>query len=257
MKLCIMTRGRIGRQETLKWIPSKWMTHTYLICPEDEVKHHPWKCVAQPEEVTNYSQKFQWLYEAPPFPEDDKIVIMDDDLFFNEYIDGRLCVIKDPERIQSMFDYMEHLLDHFPLVGVHSRMMAQTAKVPYDLNGKIITIQGINRGTAPTGLRLDHHPILADVRLNCEILARGQSTARITTHFVDWLPSQSAGGCDYRTAEMQRDATEAIARDFGPYAKQVVKRPKTAKWLGEERYDLKVRWKDLHRDAPKRQVPVL
>lgn len=254
MKLFIMTRGRVGKQETLKWIPSAWLMHTHLVCPADEVGKHPWKCIPQPTGVTNYSQKFQWLYEGQADP-DEKVVIMDDDLYFNRYKEGRLCVIKDPEELEPMFNYMSRLLDDFPLVGVHSRMMAQTARTPFDVNGKIITIQGINRKIAPRNLKLDHHPILADVRLNCEILARGHSTARITTHFVDWLPSQSAGGCDYRTAEMQREATGAIARDFGPYAQQVIKKPKTAKWLGEERYDLKIRWKDLHRDAPKLQVP--
>jgi hypothetical protein len=247
MKLCIMTRGRVGRQETLKWIPNKWKEHTWLVCPHRE--EHGWEQTLHTS-ARNYSEKFQWLYDGTLFPEENKVVIMDDDLYFNRYIDGRLCVIKDREEVTSMFDFMEQLLDEFPLVGVHSRMMAQTAKVPYDINGKIVTIQGINRGLAPRGLKLDQHPILADVRLNCEILSRGHSTARITTHFVDWLPSQSAGGCDYRTAEMQREATGSIARDFGPYAQQVIKRPKTAKWLGDERYDLKVRWKDLHHAAP-------
>jgi len=247
MKLCIMTRGRVGRQETLKWIPSAWRDHTVLVCPPGEDHGFP----SIYTEAKNYSEKFQWIYDGTILPNEEKVVIMDDDLFFNEYIDNRLCVIKDPERVAPMFDFMEELLEMYPLVGVHSRMMAQTARYPYDVNGKIVTIQGINRAIATTGLKLDHHPILADVRLNCELLARGLTTVRITTHFVDWLPSQSSGGCDYRTSDMQRDATEAIAKDFGPYAKQVIKKPKTAKWLGDERYDLKVRWKDLHRDAPK------
>jgi len=218
-----------------------------LVCPPGEDHGFP----SIYTEAKNYSEKFQWIYDGTILPNEEKVVIMDDDLFFNEYIDNRLCVIKDPERVAPMFDFMEELLEMYPLVGVHSRMMAQTARYPYDVNGKIVTIQGINRTIATAGLKLDHHPILADVRLNCELLARGLTTARITTHFVDWLPSQSSGGCDYRTAEMQRDATAAIAEDFGPYAKQVIKKPKTAKWLGDERYDLKVRWKDLHRDAPK------
>lgn len=251
MLLCIMTRGRVGKQETLKWIPTPWKDKVRLICPLSEVmphslRHRDIQIVAQPDHVTNYSQKFQWLtYEA--FPEENKIVIMDDDLYFNQYEDDKLCTIKNPEQVHPLFVRMEAALDSVALVGVHPRMMAQNVKgKEHDWVGKIVTIQGLNRSLIPPGLTLDHHPILADVRLNCELLSRGIATVRICTHFVDWLPSQAAGGCDYRTAEMQREATASIARDFGPFAKQVIKRPKSSKWLGDERYDLQVRWKDLY-----------
>ena len=250
MLLCIMTRGRVGRQETLKHIPKKWLPNTVLISTPGEVHSHQYI----PVPTKNYSEKFQWLYDGRILPGHEKIVIMDDDLYFNRYEirDGKrkLCVIKDPELNQPMFDLMEYMLDKIALVGVHPRMMANNATEPFEWNSKIVTIQGINRTLAPKDLKLDHDPILADVWLNCHLLARGIATARITTHFVDWLPSQASGGCDYRTAEMQRVATERIAKAFGPYAHQVIKRPKTAKWLGDERYDLGVRWKDLYRDRP-------
>lgn len=247
MILAIMTRGRVHKQETLKWLSKKWKERTVLVCPMGEVhEHYHLPCAAK-----NYSEKFQWLYDRTLFSGVDKVVIMDDDLWFNEYRDGKLCTIKDPEGTEPIFDLMEQMLDKIPLVGVHPRMMAQNAKTPFEWNSKIVTIQGINRSLVPKGLRLDEFPILADVRLNCEILSRGLPNARITTHFVDWGPSQSPGGCDYRTMEMQRDATASIERDFSPYAKQVIKRPKASKWLGDERYDLNIRWKALYNDAPR------
>lgn len=246
MILAIMTRGRVGRQETLKWIPKSWKSRTVLVCPPGEIHDH----MMIKSHSVGYSEKFQWLYEGTLLSSEDKVVIMDDDLYFNEYEGKVLRTIKDPERLAPMFDLMEQMLEKIPLVGVHPRMMAQNAKPPFEWNSKIVTVQGLNRNLLPKRLRLDEYPILADVRLNCEVLARGLPNARITTHFVDWLPSQSAGGCDYRTMEMQRDATAAIARDFGPYAEQVIKTPKAAKWLGDSRYDLRIRWKDLYNAAP-------
>lgn len=251
MLIAIMTRGRVGRLETTKWIPKDWIHRTWLVCPREEASQHDWPNVMGCD-ARHYSEKFQWLYDGTLFPVADKVVIMDDDLYFNQYDEERkLRVIKDPERVAPMFDLMEQMLDKIPLVGVHPRMMAQNAKPPFEWNSKIVTIQGLNRALLPGNLRLDRFPILADVFLNCEVLSRGLPNARICTHFVDWLPSQSAGGCDYRTADMQRRATSAIAEEFAPYAKQVIKRPKTAKWLGEERYDLNVRWKALYNDAPR------
>jgi hypothetical protein len=261
MILAIMTRGRVGRQETLKWIPSKYLRDTYLVCPMGEIgghlEHNSANLAPVPPYIDNYSKKFQYIYDGCVFGGEKKVVVMDDDLYFNEYIDGRLCVIKDPIRLLPMFELIEQLLDTYALVGVHPRMMANTAKPPFQENSKIVTIQGINRAIATKGLKLDHSPILADVWLNCELLARGHANARITTHFVDWLPSQSSGGCDYRTPEMQREATALIARAFHPYAEQVVKRPKTAKWLGDERYDLRVRWKDLYAHGRSKEAPDL
>lgn len=247
MIIIIMTRGRVGKQETLKHLPKKWKDRTVLLCPPgEEHDHHSISCVAR-----NYSEKFQWIYQGKYFGFNDKVVIMDDDLWFNQYRDGRLCTVKDPEENEPLFDLMEAMLDEIPLVGVHPRMMAQNAKPPFEWNGKIVTVQGLNRRLLPKGLKLDHDPILADVWLNCEVLSRGLPNARITTHFVDWLPSQAAGGCDYRTAEMQQIATKRIADAFPNHATQVVKTPKTAKWLGESRYDLRVSWKRLYNDAPK------
>lgn len=262
MKLVIMTRGRVGRQETLKWIPDKYRDHTWLICPNAEIPAHdvmfPWVgFIPQPPTVTNYSQKFQWLVESTHlWEDDDKIVIMDDDLYFNRYEvrDGvrKLCVIKDRELLTSMFDLMDQMLDKIPLVGVHPRMMANTVpedKV-FEWNSKIVTIQGFNRALLPNDLpRVDQFPILADVFFNCALLSRGYPNARITTYFVDWLPSQAAGGCDYRTADMQRSTAEAVASLYPEFVTVVKKTPKSATWLTDgqgQRTDLKIRWKAMY-----------
>lgn len=258
MLLCIMTRGRVGKQETLKWIPKEWEPNVRLICPAgesgDHYRNHPnIQIYSQPKTQSwgemNYSQKFEWLtYHA--FPEENNIVIMDDDLYFNRFENddntGKLLVIKDRQETLPMFNLMQQMSEKIALVGVHPRMMANNAKRPFEWNSKIVTIQAINRRLIPSGINLSKHPILADVELCCNLLSRGVANARITTHFVDWLPSQASGGCDYRTAEMQRDATADIASRFAPFVKQVIKRPKTAKWLGDERYDLNVRWKDMY-----------
>lgn len=227
-------------------MPDSLRHNTYLICPEGEQHAAQYQVIRQPPHVTNYSQKVQWLlYDA--FPGEEKIIIMDDDLYFSKYDeDGKLRSMTEQSDHEDMFSNLISLLDRFCLVGVHPRMMANNATPPFEVNSKIVTVQGINRTLLPAGLVVDQYPILADVVLNCTLLSMGIQTARITTHFVDWLPSQASGGCDYRTAEMQREATLYIAERFGPFAKQVVKRPKTAKWLGDERYDLNVRWKALY-----------
>lgn len=272
MNLFIMTRGRVGKQYTLSRLPQRWKEKTWLVVPMDERgKHEYTRVLAAPREVTNYSQKFQWILDGfkwgtyadpipgyeqlhtyPVFGDDEKAVILDDDLVFSNrvLIDGKpsLRTIDDAERTGVLFDYIEELLSDTALVGVHPRQMGQNTKPPYVDNGRIICIQGINRRFIGK-VKVDQFPILADVVLNCTLLSRGQANKIITTHFQDHGPCQAPGGCSiYRTSEMQRAAVEYLAQRWPDYVKVVERRVKT-NWLQNEdgvRYDYTCQWKRLY-----------
>jgi hypothetical protein len=247
MKIFIMTRGRVGRQETLKWIPPKWLPHTFLVCPASEEGQHPHQSLIAPPFVTNYSQKFQWLLDYP----DEKVVIMDDDLCFSRKVDGKLITFKEhhPEELNALWDQMEELLEDTLLVGVHPRQMGHLAKEPYVLNQKVICIQGINTTILREAFNgiptVDVFPIMSDQLLAMKVLSAGYEIKLITTFCQDHGPSQAPGGCDYRTQAMQEEAVRYLAEHFGPYAKLEVKTPKAAKWLGDTRLDLRVQWKEM------------
>ena len=255
MNLYIMTRGRVGKQYTLSRLPERWKEKTWLVCPESEGDQHlnnGHSAYLAPERITNYSQKFQWILDGMPnivgnlMDTNEKAVILDDDLVFSERQGKSLKTITDPERVGVLFDYMETLLDTYPLVGVHPRQMGQNTVPPMVENGRIICIQGINRRLIGP-CKVDQFPILADVVLNCTLLSRGQKTGLITTHFQDHGPCNAEGGCSiYRTNDMQKRAVEYLADRFGPFVKSVTKKPKVAKWLGEERNDYTCQWKRLY-----------
>lgn len=262
MNLYIMTRGRVGKQYTLSRLPERWLSKTYLVCPanemSDHIRNHPMRVKMRPAPnfVANYSQKFQWILDGCPVGNDfgdvldldDKAVILDDDLVFSRREGGKLKTITDPELVGEMFDYMEHLLDDYPLVGVHPRQMGHYAKPPFVENGRIICMQGINRRLIGP-VKVDQFPILADVVLNCTILSRGQKNAILTTHFQDHGPCQAPGGCSvYRTPAMHRAAMEYVTSRFAPFLSPVERKTKD-KWLANEegvRYDYKGQWKRLY-----------
>lgn len=214
------------------------------------------KIIEATENITNYSQKFQWILDGLPITyetkfnyadKNEKAVIIDDDLVFSSKVDGKLISIKDPELLGPMWQQIEDMLDEFALVGVHPRQMGQDAKQPHVINGRIICLQGVNR--AKIGhVKVDQFPILADVILNCTLLARGQANAILTTFFQDHGPCQAPGGCSvYRTPEMQRSAVEYLAGRFPDYVQVVHKVNKAANWLGDEgRYDYRCQWKRLY-----------
>jgi hypothetical protein len=279
MNLYIMSRGRAGKVNTLKWIPETWRKKTFLVVSNREwgdylsAHGHEVGLISAPEYVTNYSQKFQWLLDGLPTPEpvvtteEPKAVILDDDLVFSQFsADGKLITVRDPLRLDEMFVQMEYLLNDYALVGVHPRQNATENPKGYTLNSRIICMQGINRRKIGQ-VKVDQFPILADVVLNCTLLARGQANAILTTFFQDHGPCQASGGCSvYRTPEMQRNAVEYLSKRFPGFVKVVERRPKVAKWMGDVRYDYTCQWKRLYaagldyaaglRDSPDTEVAV-
>jgi len=256
MILFIMTRGRVGRQHTLKWIPESWLSRTFLVCPEAEIEHHGHQCLIQPPHVTNYSQKFQWLLDYP----DEKVVIMDDDLFFSKNLaNGKLSTYKErSEELSGLWEQMEALLDETALVGVPPRQMGHLAKLPFVVNSKVICIQGVNTELVKRAFggkmpKVDFFPIMSDQIFAMTLLKNGIGNKLITTFCQDHGPSQAPGGCDYRTIAMQEEAVRYIGEHFGPFARVVTKKPKTAKWLGDTRLDLTVQWKQMHMDGSMRK----
>lgn len=238
----------MGRQTTWRSIPDAWKDRTFLVVPMEEMdKHEGIPTIVAPSWVKNYSDKFQWLLDGE-FEAQPKAVILDDDLVFSRKLDGRLITERDPNQLASMWEQMEALLDNYPLVGIHPRQMGQNAPVPMVLNGRIICVQGINRELIAPRIKVNQYPILADVVLNCTLLARGYSNALLTTFFQDHGPCQAPGGCSvYRTLDMQKAAVEYLAQRFPGYVKSVERKPKVATWLGDTRIDYTCQWKRLHK----------
>jgi hypothetical protein len=207
-----------------------------------------------PDYVKNYSDKMQWILMDGMHDGNDKAVILDDDLVFSTRYrtpkgkPGLLTAKPDDDfamqKVKTQFDFMEELLDDTPLVGIHPRQMGHMAPLPYKENGKIVCIQGINRRLIPR-IKINYFPILSDVFLNANLLARGLGNKIITGICVDWGTCQAPGGCSiYRTPAMQKQACEALERMYGPYITVKKKESKNG-WLGGERYDFVGQWKKL------------
>lgn len=250
MNLYIMTRGRVGAQRTWESIPYSWRDKTYLVCPAEE-DHGKIPILPAPDYVKNYSDKFKYIVENGMGDSNDKAVIIDDDLVFSHRVlnDGkpglRTLQGAETEILTALWSYMENLLDDTALVGVHPRQMGHLQKAPFNENGKVVCVQGINRSLVGHIPDLNRFPILADVVLNATLLARGQGNKIITTFFQDWGSCQAPGGCSLtRTPEMQAEACYWLEERFGPYIKAVKKTAKN-NWLGGERVDFRGQWKKL------------
>lgn len=254
MNIYIMTRGRVGNQRTYESIPDSWRPQTFLVCPEGE-DHGGIPTIQVPPYVDNYSRKMEWILYDGMGDDQQKCLILDDDLVFSRRVmrdNGTvgLQTIKTRDEVNywmpDCLSMIRQLLEDTALVGVHPRQMGHTAPVPYKVNGKVICVQGLNRSMIGQIPDLYRFPILADVILNATLLSRGQGNKLITDFCVDWGTCQAPGGCsDYRTPEMQAEACYWLEERFGPYIKAKVKKAKN-NWMGGERVDFTGQWKRLY-----------
>lgn len=254
MNFYIMSRGRAGKITTLQWLPKSMAKRIKIVCGYTEyadyaAAYRAESVISAPSTITNYSEKFQWIMDDGMDDGFYKCAILDDDLVFSRRSSENsksLITVREPELIASGWMMMGTLLDSVPLVGVHPRQMGQNTLPPFTQNGRIICIQGINRRKC-YGIKVDQFPILADVVLNCTLLARGEPNAIITTFFQDHGPCQAPGGCSiYRTPQMQRDAVTYLAQRFPGFVRVVERHPKVAKWMGDTRWDYTAQWKKLY-----------
>lgn len=259
MNLYIMSRGRAGKVTTWNSIPSTWKERTYIVTSVTEApayaEHYGVERILYaPSFVTNYSQKFQWILDdAGAYQPHEKAVILDDDLVFSKREGQSLKTIRNPELLAPLWEKMEALLDEYPLVSVHPRAMGHAAPSGHVENGRVICVQGINRRLIGP-VRVDDFPILADVRLNLTLLGRGDKNALITDYFQDHGPCQAPGGCSiYRTPEMQEACIDDLVRRWPNHVRKVIRKPKVAKWLGDERVEYVAQWKKLQQNAPDKQ----
>ena len=255
MNLYIMTRGRVGAQRTWKSIPYSWRDRCWLVIPPNEARlHGQIPVIVAPATVDNYSKKMEWILEDGMDDCEDCCCILDDDLVFSRQIlkdDGKIGLKTlegaETERLLTLFGFMELLLEDTALVGVHPRQMGHIQKPPFNENGKVICVQGINRRLVGEIPDLAKYPILSDVVLNATLLGRGQGNKIITTFFQDWGSCNAPGGCSsYRTPEMQAEACYWLEERFGPYIKAVEKEAKDG-WLGGKRVDFRGQWKALYK----------
>ena len=230
-----------------------WRDRTWLVIPTNEHRlHGQIPVLVAPDSVKNYSDKFKYIVEDGMQDNNEKVVIIDDDLVFsqqymrdNDKVGLRTLVGSETEILMALWAYMEHLLDDTALVGVHPRQMGHIQKPPFNENGKVLCIQGINRSRVGHIPDLNRFPILADVILNATLLERGVGNKIITTFFQDWGSCQAPGGCSLtRTPMVQAAACYWLEERFGPYIKAVKKTAKDG-WLGGERVDFRGQWKAL------------
>lgn len=251
MKIYIPTKDRIEDQKTWEHIPERWKQHTFLVCPQNEVREHEARgrnAIAHPKSTKGISAVRQWIIENS---KDKTLVQVDDDHWFFRRISPdsvklRKCAEED---LLELFDWMEENTLKFAHVGVSARQGNHLLDYPHV---EVTRVNNMHGYYVPVfkhhNLKFTDVPLMEDYHITLSLLKLGYAN-RVNTEFV-WNQSRGSGaqgGCSsYRNADLQTEAAYKLAKLHHPFVKVVEKKSKSG-WEGlETRTDVRIQWKKAY-----------
>jgi hypothetical protein len=251
MKIYIPTRGRIATQTTWQSIGDWGRQNACLVCPESEVSSHihRGRNVLSRGDVTGINNVREFIMDHAIENRIEKIIMLDDDLIFGKRISSHGPSLRKTteDDMYYLFERMGHLLNEYKHVGVSPRQMNDKHYPSVLKHGmRINAVHGLRPlDISNYEIRYNDVDLMEDYYMTLSLFAKGQPNAVI----VDWTWDQRGGsgqkgGCsNYRTPELQEQASHKLAELFPDFVKVVEKETKTG-WEGmKKRYDVRVQWK--------------
>ncbi len=195
------------------------------------------------------SSQRQWIMEE--YGNSYKYIwLMDDDLTFLYRTEDMKLKKCDSEQVAEMFIEMRRQLDHFPMVGISTRLGNNRVTTDYDDTNRVTrcyamstkAFQDVDATFAP------FEPFLAqDFHMTLCFLNKGHNNRIIYTYAQEDIGSNAKGGCSsYRNQELQKK----VAFWFADNHPEVTVKAKSSKnWEGYEghRVDMTVQWKKAYK----------
>ena len=243
MKILIPTFNRTT-QHTLNSLPYEIQQNTFLVSPiplpYDQV-------IIQPEHIRGIANKRQWMMEWAAEKGWDTVVMLDDDLRFSRRRTDNPKLFEQATHrdIAGAFYDMKAMPSlgyvHF---GMSARGGANFVTDDYVQNTRMTRVLGYDVKTfMMQGIRFNRVPLMEDFDVTLQLLRKGYPNILINDLVHDQGSSNAPGGCStYRTMEMQAEAAEKLASLHPEFVTVVKKQTKTS-WGGQERTDVRVRWK--------------
>lgn len=227
MKIVIPTKGRIANQLTLENLPPDLYVRTILVCPSNErfwlSQRHPHigGVVVQPDDEMGIAFKRKWIVETC---EEDKIVMLDDDL--------RFAVRRDDNRGLFRKATAEDILRAFE--ELDNRLSPEIPHAGFSVRGSGIGASAKEGGWQTTGKRMIYTlgyylPIVKkevefgrilsheDMDITLQLLSKGYPNA-VNFSFVVDQKFGNPGGCSQeRKISDANDDCMLLAHYFPSY----------------------------------------
>lgn len=252
MRIYIPTIGRTDHQPTFFSLPEFWQRRTTFICPGHEliklrrtVGDNP-KIWIQRAHVKGIAQVREYIVQTTNHK---KILMLDDDLKFAHRQNGLKLVKSDPMDVGEAITRVDKLLDEDYAHGSistregNNHIEENTTFVGRSLRALAYRTDIIRKEK----LSFCRVKLMEDFDMSLQLLRRGHKNFIIWDHCQDQGSSQADGGCStYRTAELQKEAANAL-HDLHPKFVKVVEKETKSGWNGmKTRTDVRIAWKKAY-----------
>ena len=246
MQIIIPTKGRISNQLTYENLPPELQRNTTIVCPKIEAFWHKQKrplaqIQIQPDDEMGIAEKRKWIVDTA---EDDKIIMLDDDLRFacRRDDDPGLFRAATPDDVLQMFKELKEILcEETPHAGFAVRGMSigDSAKLGGWQKGKrSIYSLGYYLPIVKYWAELGRVKTHEDIDVTLQLLEMGFPNM-INFNFVTDQKFGSVGGCtNERTIEINNADCQKLVELHPEYVTVEAKTYKNS----PPRLEVRVQW---------------
>lgn len=241
MRIYIPTRGRVGKQVTLRSLTARLRSRTWLVAPKDEVQGlkllHP-NVIAQPASITTIAAKRAWIVKQ--HTTSDKLIMLDDDVgFYARGPKGLLREYATDAVIEELFQWVEDSLDDYAHIGISSRMGNNHVEEAVKQTTRMMHAIAYHTHVMKKVVKFNRVAMREDFDYTLQLLRAGYDN--MVRYDVCVAPGSygAAGGCAVeRTVAKSDEEAEKLAK-LHPGLVKVVEKD----YLGVPRKEVIVQWK--------------
>lgn len=266
MKIAIPTRGRVGQQKTLQELPDFLRRQTFVFAPKEEIPRLRERFpdvedfVVTPARIDGIAKKRDFIVQTMRNAGTEKIVMLDDDMFFQsrcdmkhrEYVDGQWKPTSSynilaksnitPARVKKGFADLAKLLDKYPHGGFGSRLMNNFQEEERIFGGRAMHSIALNL-SALAGVKWKFADVRfrEDFHVTITLMKAGHMNVVMNDFVVSPYAYDAPGGCsDERTVESSNAEAVKLAALHPGYVKVVDR-----EYKGVPRKEVIVSWRKL------------
>lgn len=132
VRYIVPTRGRIGRQLTVKNLPLAVRRLTTIVCPQVEVDAHRTEfpdveVIAQPSDFMTIGEKREWIFKSIHWAHVDFVWQLDDDLKFKRCFEGQRFIKAESHHheMETFFcETLPRLMSEYRVLGIGTSFFA-------------------------------------------------------------------------------------------------------------------------------------
>ncbi len=209
MKIYIPTIGRADKQRTAEVLRAAGLDFVLVTSDTDPASYAGWPHVVIEE--YGIRDRRQWILDNA---EEDKVIMMDDDLRFFFRAEEKKFRQADPTEVACMVNAVVAMLDHYAHGGVTDRFMCNAQPRIFKENSRYYHILAYNKALFPDPAPRYTLYTSEEQEMNLKLLTAGKKNFVITEWTTDDVP-YAPGGCSmWRTPDLETQEAKKLAEMF-------------------------------------------